>query len=555
MKHLLLTFLLLFLLFPASAFAAPPTGAVKFTILQPSNSTVGTPVTVTVQAQKTNSTVDTAYENDVTLVTSGSATGGGLVDIVNGVGTLSINDSIAETITLSLSDTQATGLDVSSTKDVTFASLGGGAVWNQIKFWFRDDDGGEATATGYSVGDAGQNANITGVAPGANFRLRFQIKVTDADSTISPRLEFKEGTDCTTGDWTAITPSSASMSLNVSPNFDDGATTTQQLTGGSNFAAGQILESTNPASSLSLLQNKSTEYEWSLKVSESAPLGTTYSLRITNNGTGLNTYEQCPSLAMQSPPPAPSSGGGGGVRPTMVRFSGRAYPGSKLEVLRRSAIDEIYRNVPETSYTISESGEFQATFVALLGGDYFFALRAEDKDGRKTGIWSFTVNLLSQNELVAEHLLVPPTIGFLRGAVRKGDPLTVMGYATPLSSIEIELDGWPHDAEIKAGEGGFYKILIPTAELPFGAHTIRSRQKDADGKASEFSTKRVFMVSKLFVPKTDLNNDDKINISDWSIFLSRWESDKGGARESIDLNDDGKIDISDFSIFIRTIKR
>ena len=54
----------------------------------------------------------------MTLGVSGSATGGGLVDIVNGVGTRQISDAVPETVTLSLSDTQGTGLNVSSTQTV-----------------------------------------------------------------------------------------------------------------------------------------------------------------------------------------------------------------------------------------------------------------------------------------------------------------------------------------------------------------------------------------------------------------------------------------------------
>ena len=546
------TQLFLFLL-PFIAVAAPPTGAVKFVILQPQNSTVGTPVTVTVQAQKTNSTVDTAYQNDVTLVTSGSATGGGLVDIIDGVGTREINDLIAETVTLSLSDTQSTGLAVSSTKDVTFAPLGGGSVWNQIKFLFRDDDGTEVIATGFGAPDAGQNANITSVSPGTNFRLRFQIKVTDADGTITPRLEFKEGTDCATGNWTVLTSVSNNFALELSPNFNDGSTTTQQLTGGKNFVAGQILESTNPASALNLLQNKSTEYEWSLGAADTIPLGTTYSFRITNGGTALNNYEQCPSFTTQSPPAPPPSGGGGGVRQRAVRFSGQAYPESKIEVLFKSSVDALYFNIPEAALSVSPNGVFSASYIGLIGGNYFFALRAEDKDSRKTGIWPFTVIGLG-DELVGENLLVPPTVGFLRAAVRKGDLLTVMGYAAPESAIEIEVDGWLLREKGGAGINGFYKMLIPTSELSLGVHTIQVRQKDRSGKTSDFSLKRTFVVSKLFFPETDLNNDDKINISDWSVFLSLFHSENKEQKMRLDFNEDGKVNLSDFGIFIKTVR-
>lgn len=94
--------------------------ATKFVILDPQDSPVGTPVVVTVQAQTSAGAVDTTFQQDVTLVVSGSATGGGLINIVNGVGTAAINDNVAETVTLSLQDSQATGLDVTSTQDLVF---------------------------------------------------------------------------------------------------------------------------------------------------------------------------------------------------------------------------------------------------------------------------------------------------------------------------------------------------------------------------------------------------------------------------------------------------
>ena len=97
--------------------------ATKFVILNPNDETVGTPITITVQAQRTNGNVDTNYQNDITLVTDGSATGAGLVDIVNGIGTININDNVAETVNLSLSDTQGTGLDISSVQDVIFSAV------------------------------------------------------------------------------------------------------------------------------------------------------------------------------------------------------------------------------------------------------------------------------------------------------------------------------------------------------------------------------------------------------------------------------------------------
>src|SRR5207249_1261703 len=93
-------------------------------ILNPADGTVDAPITVTVQLQDQFGNVVSSgldKDKDVTLNTTGSATGGGLVDIVNGVGTKSISDQVAQTVNLSLSDSQGTTFNVSSVQDVVFA--------------------------------------------------------------------------------------------------------------------------------------------------------------------------------------------------------------------------------------------------------------------------------------------------------------------------------------------------------------------------------------------------------------------------------------------------
>lgn len=103
-----------------------PIVATRFTILNPANVAVGNNATITVRAEDGSGNVDTTYQNDVTLVASGSATGEGLVDIVDGVGTITVSDNIPETVILSLTDSEGTGLNVSSTQDIVFSSSSGG---------------------------------------------------------------------------------------------------------------------------------------------------------------------------------------------------------------------------------------------------------------------------------------------------------------------------------------------------------------------------------------------------------------------------------------------
>lgn len=547
----LLLFLAIFILFSARllAGAAPPTEANRFFIVNPNDSIVGTPVTVTIEARRGND-VDTNYQNDVTLVTNGSATDGGLVDIVNGVGTITINDLVAETVTLSLSDTQATGLDTSSIQDVIF-SAGGSANFNQQKFLFRDDDGDEITATGFGAENVNQNANIINVAPGTALRLRFAVKLTQADGSIAPRLEFKEGTDCTTGTWTVTASASSVFSLQSSPNFIDGATTTQQLVGGPNFIAGQILESANPASSLNMLKNQSTEYEWSLKTANNTPLGTTYSFRVTNNSTALNTYDQCPTLTTQSPPPPPSGGGGSGVRPTIVTFSGKAFPGAKILVVDK---DVRFEKIVSQDLIANEDGRFNISFIGILQSQHSFGLLVKDKENRTTQTKFFNIDTLA-NDLVVKDMLVPPTVGFGSGLVTRGRNAVVSGYASPESDVIIEIGGTVKK-EVRAEKDGSYKIAVGTGDFEFGQHRVRAKQIDSsEKKESDFSTIKTVVVSRLMSPKNDFSGDGQVDIKDWSIFLSHWSSKDREKRKTIDLNGDGRINISDFSVFVKSIRK
>ncbi len=109
----------------SGTFSTLPNGqATKYVIINPTDGLTISPVTVTVKLEDASGNVVTTgadKDKDVTLVTSGSATGGGLVDIVDGVGTIQISDVTPETVNLSLSDSATTSFDVSSVQDVIFS--------------------------------------------------------------------------------------------------------------------------------------------------------------------------------------------------------------------------------------------------------------------------------------------------------------------------------------------------------------------------------------------------------------------------------------------------
>ncbi|MDP3725575.1 MAG: hypothetical protein Q8R36_00080 [bacterium] len=540
--------------------AAPPTNAVKFVILNPADSIAGTSVTVTVEAQKSNNQVDTSYQNDVTLVTSGSATGGGLVNIVNGVGTTTVNDLVAETVTLSLSDTQSTGLNVSSTQNVVFAAAGGSGggetpSWRQSDYWFRDDDGSETGASGW-----GRENLLLNTTPNltkqpreemGRFRLRIGLRLTKADDAISPQLEYAlEGVgsdNCASNlNWRALSDSSGRYILRASSYFSDSSSTTQQITSGSGFVSGLLISATttNPAPSVTLLKNDKTEYEWMLEDTGPFVNRERYIFRVTDAGSPLDTYQNCPNIAF---PPETS----GGVQPTIVSFSGKAFPGGKIFIVDK---DARFEKVLSRDEIIAEDGTFKTDFIGVLQGQHGFGLVIKDSEGRKTQSKFFNIDTVS-NSLTVKEILVPPTIDFMQGVVRRGESVAILGYASPLHIVQVEIDG-KIKKQAKVHTNGSYKIEVPTGELEFGPHKVVARQIDAHSKKkSDASPLRTFTVSRLERVKTDFNSDNVIDIRDWSIFLSRWGSKDTVERTQVDLNGDGKIDISDFSIFIRSVRK
>ena len=110
--------------------------------------------------------------------------------------------------------------------------------------------------------------------------------------------------------------------------------------------------------------------------------------------------------------------------------------------------------------------------------------------------------------------------------------------------------------EVKVGKDGVYKIAVDTGTLEFSPHQVRAKQTDTILKReSDFSPTQTFVVSQLTAPRADLSGDGRVDIRDWSVFLSRWGSKDESQKKKVDLNGDGKVNILDFSIFIRTLRK
>ncbi len=679
---------------------AVPIVATRFVISDPTPTTVGTTTTITIQAKDTAGNIDASYNNAVTLHTSGNATPGGIVNIVNGIGTINILDTKAENVSLTLEDTSSTNLDVTSSKIVTFLpgptakfSISGAnnsSAGDRIDYTIsRQDQYGNQISTGvdtvylYSNAPSGTadfydsstggsqilSTSITNGSPSTdiwfagiragNWMIDTSdnssnpdggLGIIDATSTINiipastARLVLDDPGDMFNGTRLGyigtrydaynnlVTAGSSNYYLYSNSN---GTSTAfySAATGGSpittlNFANGQstanfwYYENNNGIWTVYLSDNSNhpdgstgiVDGEDSVAVSaipiaatkfiivvanNSSLVGTpvavtvravdnsnnidsTYQnnvtlrasgsatgdgiINITNgvgqtlindqseeitnltlqdtNSTGLDisssqTINFIGTLAILS-----GGGGSGGSFTPKVSFTGKAFPNANVEVV---AIQNGQIPVGNTSIG-STSGNFNIGYTGVLPSTAnSFALVVYDKN---KNVSQTKVFKLGTNAQLTSSILLSPTVSLKQQAVTKGTFMGITGSAMPKYKIELIVDGVKAPETATSLNDGSYDLNFNTYRLDLGRHTLKVRQVDSQGNASDYSIEKNFLVTRSFVPKADLNGDGKVDIADWGIFMARYRSADPKSRQSLDLNNDGKVDSKDLSQFL-----
>ncbi|WP_207494460.1 T9SS type A sorting domain-containing protein [Aridibaculum aurantiacum] len=177
------------------------------------------------------------------------------------------------------------------------------ATVSQKNWRWRKDNGNQATAT-WSANENQAGAQST-CGVNENVRLRIGFDVHPDPSTTNPAsrsVDFRISYSTTpSGPWTLIPPTAADQhfELALSQHVTSGTATTQQISNsGGNYAAGSIL--TKSSSGYITFSTPSgvttvTEYEWVIKPTGNAQIGTTYYFYLQ----GLNNYPvTLPSLTV-----------------------------------------------------------------------------------------------------------------------------------------------------------------------------------------------------------------------------------------------------------------
>jgi hypothetical protein len=288
---------------------------------------------------------------------------------------------------------------------------------------------------------------------------------------------------------------------------------------------------------------------------------------IDNDGDGFIDYPDDPNCTSYTddsefpdvppPPPPPSGGGGGGgggsaPPETGVLFSGRAYPLSKVTILKDG------QKVVET--IAGPDARFRVRVSDLSPGSYNFTVRGEDRDGLISSPFSFPVFISQGSSVDVTGIFLAPTIDVDKIQVRQGDDIVIFGQTVPESAVTIEVNSETQIfVNTQSGSDGVYLYNFNSAPLEIGAHSSRSKTNLQTGEASTFGRLVGFSVGNQNIPKepgtvscrADLNGDGKVNLVDFSIAAFWYNKPLTGnivVTESNCLNADGKINLVDFSI-------
>ncbi|MFC1615022.1 fibronectin type III domain-containing protein, partial [Patescibacteria group bacterium] len=396
------------------------------------------------------------------------------------------------------------------------------------------NDGNWASATPVSpnepspsVAGTAESMTVTGLSQSTTYY--FAMKTSDEapnESALSNVTNSTTGASgdstppSTTSDLAASGPTSSTIDLDwTAPGDDDtsGTATTYDIRystatiddgnwGSATTVTGEPSPSVaGTAESMTVTGlSQSTTYYFAMKTRDEVP-----------NESGLSNVTNATTIESSVSIPA-----GGGSVATKIVFSGQAFPGSQMVFSMTDDVNPLYNNNPIIVNTMSGDGEFYISYTALLTGKYFITLKAVDVDEKETGSMFFRVDFVSEPRLVVEDMLISPTISLGKESLNLSEKLTVFGYAADNSTVELSLDG-VHKFETIADADGSYLFEIPAIEIEEGMYFAKVKQSWND-RTSSYSYPITFKISGDGITNTDLNEDEIIDITDWSIFLFRW---------------------------------
>lgn len=228
-----------------------------------------------------------------------------------------------------------------------------------------------------------------------------------------------------------------------------------------------------------------------------------------------------------------------------VQFKGRASPGSPVTLTRDGS--------PIASLTTDAAAKFDTTLPDQPVGQHTFEIAATDAAGLPHTPMTFALNLTAGSTTVISGIFFGPTIHVDKDRVKLGENITFSGTTAPESTITLTVQSVPRTYVITVDPNGRWKQSVNTQDFGTGAHTASAMALAPDQTASDDSLPIGFFINPLAPcdgkPRSDLNCDGRVNLTDFSILLFFWLK-RNPSNVRADINTDGQVTIVDFSIML-----
>lgn len=274
---------------------------------------------------------------------------------------------------------------------------------------------------------------------------------------------------------------------------------------------------------------------------------------------GNNVSGDLCSATCQTETPAPPGGSGS---PTLGSIpSSSAPPGNIPSSIATQVVLE-GKAYPYASVNILLDGQKLTTVQADSGANFFYTLTnatpgtatfsflALDNKGVQSFTTSDTFDVAQSAVTTVSNIFLPPTISVSAAQVAPGALLTLSGQSVPDAQVVTQLSA-AATSTLTAGSdsSGDWALQVDTASLSPGYQTAKAYFELSTTTTSGFGRSVNFYIGTGAPPgqvSTDLNGDGKVDLIDFSIFLTDW----GTSNPRSDFNHDGTVDLADFSILL-----
>lgn len=232
-------------------------------------------------------------------------------------------------------------------------------------------------------------------------------------------------------------------------------------------------------------------------------------------------------------------------------FRGLAYPRSTVSLLKNGEIVGVV--------TANAEGTFELHLRNVNPGTYSFGIRAEDAQKNKSRLLLFTIAVSTGVATLVDGIFIPPTLTSDKVEVKKSESIVFSGTTVPLSELRLSFDQTSIELlrKAKADSTGLWVYTMDSSLLSRGDHDVKVRSLVATdtspysdelsfrvGDTTRMRTKATALIG--FRAKCDLNNDNRVNLLDFSI-MAYWYK-RLGFPPKVDLNSDKLINLTDLSI-------